>query len=152
MSRITAREIAVHLVFELDFSERSVTEVLSERLTVENFQSFADEYKIYEKFPDQNDSKYIERVLSGVYEHIPELDSYIEKYAIGWSFGRISRISVCIMRVSMYEIMYMPDVPRKAAINAAVDLAKAYESPEAAAFINGVLGSFVRGEPMAEEG
>ena len=53
----------------------------------------------------------------------------------------------------MCEILYMDDVPNAAAINEAVELAKGYEEPETVAFINGVLGSFVRGEvePEAEE-
>ena len=50
------------------------------------------------------------------------------------------------MRVAMYEILYMPEVPAGAAINEAVEGAKRYETPETAAFINGILGSFVRGE------
>ena len=57
------------------------------------------------------------------------------------------------MRCAMCEILYMDDVPNAAAINEAVQLAKGYEEPETVAFINGVLGSFVRGEvePEAEE-
>ena len=56
------------------------------------------------------------------------------------------------MRCAMCEILYMDDVPNAAAINEAVELAKGYEEPETVAFINGVLGSFVRGEvePEAE--
>ena len=54
------------------------------------------------------------------------------------------------MRCAMCEILYMDDVPNAAAINEAVQLAKGYEEPETVAFINGVLGSFVRGE-LAQE-
>ena len=78
--------------------------------------------------------------------HGPELDGYISKYAVGWSFSRISRMAAAVMRVAMYEILYMPEVPAGAAINEAVEGAKRYETPETAAFINGILGSFVRGE------
>ena len=76
----------------------------------------------------------------------------IEKYARGWRLERISRVAAAIMRCAMCEILYMDDVPNAAAINEAVELAKGYEEPETVAFINGVLGSFVRGEvePEAE--
>ena len=84
--------------------------------------------------------------MKGVYEHGVELDGYISKYAIGWSFARISRMAAAIMRVAMYEILYMPDIPASAAINEAVELAKRYDSPEAASFVNGILGSYVRKE------
>ena len=50
------------------------------------------------------------------------------------------------MRTAMYEILYMPDIPNAAAINAAVELTKQYEPQEVAAFVNGILGSFVRAE------
>ena len=51
-----------------------------------------------------------------------------------------------IMRVAMFEILYMQDIPDKAAINEAVEIAKKYETPETVKFINGILGSFVRQE------
>ena len=50
------------------------------------------------------------------------------------------------MRVAMYEILYMPDIPNGTAINEAVEIAKKYESPETVRFLNGILGSFVRQE------
>ena len=74
------------------------------------------------------------------------MDQYIERYAKGWRFERISLVASAIMRVAMYEILYMPDVPHGVAINEAVEIAKKYESPEVVRFINGILGSFLRGE------
>jgi len=50
------------------------------------------------------------------------------------------------MKTAMFEVLYMPDIPDRAAINEAVELAKQYEPPETAGFINGVLGSFSRSE------
>ena len=52
------------------------------------------------------------------------------------------------MKTAMFEILYMPDIPNKVSINEAVELAKAYEEPETIPFVNGVLGSFVRGEAV----
>ena len=64
----------------------------------------------------------------------------------GWRFERISLVASAIMRVAMYEILYMADIPQGAAISEAVTIAKKYETPEVAKFINGILGSFARGE------
>ena len=50
------------------------------------------------------------------------------------------------MRVAMYEILYMPDIPNGVSINEAVEIAKNYEPAEVVSFINGILGSFVRAE------
>ena len=46
----------------------------------------------------------------------------------------------------MFEILYLPEVPNGAAINEAVEIAKHYEDDKVVSFINGILGSFVRGE------
>ena len=79
------------------------------------------------------------------------MDAYIEKYARGWSVGRIDRTAGAILRCAMSEILWLPDVPDAAAINEAVELAKKYESADAVSFINGILGSFVRGETEHKE-
>ena len=50
------------------------------------------------------------------------------------------------MRVAMFEILYMPDIPHGVAINEAVTIAKKYDAPEVAKFVNGILGSFLREE------
>ena len=90
--------------------------------------------------------QYIRRLVSGVAEHAAELDSYIEKYAKGWRFERISLVASAIMRVAMFEILYMPDIPNGVAISEAVEITKKDEEPEVAKFVNGILGSFLREE------
>ena len=146
MVRNTAREIAIHLSYELSFTNKPIDELLDERLTVETFATLAGEDPIYEEAPNAKQADYIRRLVKGVDEHAAELDGYIAKYAKGWSFSRIPLVASAIMRVAMYEILYMQDVPNSAAINEAVEIAKKYETPETVKFINGILGSFVRQE------
>lgn len=146
MTRNTAREIATHLAYELSFNDLTVEAFLDARLSEENFAQLAGEYEIYGGKPNDKQLQYIRRVVSGVAEHGAELDTYIEKYARGWRFERISLVASAIMRVAMYEILYMPDVPNGAAINEAVEIAKKYETPEVTRFMNGILGSFLREE------
>ena len=146
MTRSNAREIAVHLAFALGFSDKTADQLLEETLNRETFQQLSEEEPLYQEFPNEKQRQYIQTLVKGVYEHGAELDGYISKYAIGWSFSRISRMAAAVMRVAMYEILYMPDVPPAAAINEAVEVSKHYETQETAAFINGILGAFVRGE------
>jgi N utilization substance protein B len=146
MTRTTAREIAIHFCFELGFSNDSAKALLDQMLTREMFASIAQVEPLYAEFPDQNQEAYIRKVVSGVGEHGFELDGYIEKYAVGWKFERIPRTAAAIMRVAMYEIMYMPEIPNGVAINEAVNIAKGYEDPDVVSFLNGILGSFVRKE------
>ncbi|MCQ2406852.1 MAG: transcription antitermination factor NusB [Oscillospiraceae bacterium] len=145
MKRTTAREIAMHFSFENAHSDSTADELLERRFDPEYYPSLAQEAEIYAEFPDTNQREYIDHVVKGIAEHGYELDTYIEKYSKGWRFERISRTALAIMRLAMYEILYT-DVPDAVAVNEAVEIAKKYEEAEAVSFINGILGSFVRGE------
>lgn len=151
MTRSNARELAVHFVFELGFSDESADTLLALAMTRPMFEAIGKDEPLYAQFPNAGQREYITALVKGVELHAAELDGYIGKYAIGWSFSRLPRIVVAILRVCMYEILYMQDVPNAAAINEAVELTKRYEEPELAAFVNGILGSFVRSEPLPED-
>jgi len=146
MIRNVAREIAMHLSFELSFTDLSADELLEQRLSGPRFEDLAPEYEVYGELPGPSQREYICKLVKGISIHSYELDQYIEKYAKGWRFERIPLVAGAIMRVAMYEILYMPEIPNGAAINEAVEIAKKYESPDVVRFINGILGSFVRSE------
>lgn len=146
MTRSSAREIAVQMVFALSFGDRSAGEVLESQLDPARFQELAEELPLYAQYPDEKQEGYIRSLVNGVFSHGPELDDYIARYSVGWAFSRISRIAAAIMRTAMYEVLYMPDIPNAAAINEAVEIAKHYEPQEVVSFINGILGSFSRAE------
>lgn len=146
MIRNVAREIAMHLSFELSFTDLSADELLEQRLSGPRFEALAPEYEVYGELPGPSQREYICKLVKGISIHSYELDQYIEKYAKGWRFERIPLVAGAIMRVAMYEILYMPEIPNGAAINEAVEIAKKYESPDVVRFINGILGSFVRSE------
>ncbi|MBO2528208.1 MAG: transcription antitermination factor NusB [Clostridiales bacterium] len=146
MVRNTAREIAVHLAYELSFTDKTAAELAEERLTKEYFETLREEDEIYSEVPGGKQTEYIRGVVEGVAQHAPELDEFISRYARGWSFERIPLVASAIMRVAMYEVLYCDDIPNSVAINEAVEIAKKYETPETVKFINGILGSFVRSE------
>ena len=146
MTRSNAREIAVQLIFSLGFGNLSAQEVLDSQLTTERFAELAEENALYAQFPNEKQQQYIRDLVQGVFSHGPELDDYISRYAVGWSFARIPRMAAAIMRTAMYEVLYVPDVPNAAAINEAVEIAKRSETQEVVSFVNGILGSFVRAE------
>ena len=97
MVRNTAREIAIHLSYEMNFTTRPVKEVLDQRLTPEAFAALAEEESLYAESPDAKQSEYIRRLVAGVAEHGAELDGYISKYAVGWNFARIPLVAAAIM-------------------------------------------------------
>lgn len=136
----------MHLCFELSFTDLKCGELLDERLNTGRFQALAPEYEVYGQLPGPNQLAYVRKLVTGISVHEYELDLYIEKYAVGWRFERIPLVAKAIMRLAMYEILYMPEIPNRAAINEAVELTKKYESDDVVRFVNGVLGTFVRSE------
>ena len=146
MTRSNAREIAVHLIFSLGFGDGDAQSLLDSQLTRERFQELAEDSPLYAQFPNAKQESYIRELVQGVFAHGPELDEYIARYSVGWSFARIPRMAAAVMRTAMYEVLYMPDIPNAAAINEAVEIAKHYEPQEVVSFLNGILGSFVRAE------
>jgi len=146
MKRTVAREIAVRLCFAVSENPADPEELLARTFDEEYYASLQSEDDLYKNKPDKKQLDYISRLVKGIYEHSAELDGYIEKYSVGWKFGRISRTAVAIMKLAMFEVLYMPDVPDRASINEAIELAKRYEPPETVSFVNGILGSFSREE------
>lgn len=146
MTRSSAREIAVHIIFSLGFDNRGAQEILDAELTQERFRELSEELPLYAQFPNEKQERYIRDLVRGVFAHGPELDDCISRYSVGWAFARIPRMAAAIMRTAMYEVLYMPEVPNAAAINEAVEIAKKYEPAEVVSFVNGILGSFVRAE------
>lgn len=146
MTRTVAREIAIQLSFAAQLAGEDARETADVFFTPEYFETLAEEDTLFREYPDEQQLAYIRRLTGLVYDHMYELNHYIEKYAKGWKLGRISHIAAAILRCAMCEILYMDDIPNAAAVNEAVELAKGYEEPETVAFINGILGSFIRGE------
>ena len=131
MNRVTARTHAMKLIYEWEMGGEGGEET---RLNLLGAQPGEEEYA------------FMERMFQGVVENVAALDESIEKNARGWKLERISRTALAVMRCAICEILYMDEIPNAAAINEAVELAKGYDEPDTVAFINGVLGGFMRGE------
>lgn len=89
-------------------------------------------------------SKFTRELVEGVEGAREALDRQIAECAIGWDLERIAPLERAILRVALYEILYRPDVPGEVAIDEAVENAKLYCSPQAPAFVNGILGELVK--------
>ena len=139
ITRRQAREITLCLVFDFGFNSEEKPEELLD-LYVRYFPE-ADESVV----PDQiKDDEYISKVYFGVAEKIEELDQKIKNCSLKWKLERISRVSVSILRIALYELLYMESIPTEVSINEAVELAKKYDNDDSYTFINGVLGAAVK--------
>lgn len=128
MTRKMAREEAFILIFEKVFSSDSIEEIL----------------ELAEEARDLVPDDYIKTVFGGVYEKVEELDGLISENCVGWKIERISKTALAILRLSIFEIKYMDDIPVSVSINEAVEIAKKYASAEDASFINGILSTIVK--------
>ncbi len=149
MNRKEAREIALHLVFGMEFRSFSADEVLSDYLDKGIMESVGSDVALYAKELDEKQFRYIRGIVIGIADHLSELDALIEQNARGWSMKRISRITMAVLRLAIYEMQYVEDVPTSVAINEAVNLAKAYETEDTGTFVNGILGAISRAQGFA---
>ena len=151
MTRKTAREIAVELCFAAAANKIGTDELIESFFEEEHYATLAEENELFREEPDEKQLAYIRALTDISREKAPELDGLIEKYAKGWKSERISRTARAILRIALCEILYMEDIPAAVAINEAVELDKNYDDPETVAFVNGVLGGFMRGETGAAD-
>ena len=128
MTRKEAREQAFVLLFQNTFKNESLEELLE--VEKENGAYCDDEY--------------CARVVKTALDNIELLNETISKYAKGWSIQRISRVAVSALRLALAEIMFLDDIPEAASVNEAVELVKTYATQDDAAFVNGILGSYLR--------
>ena len=130
MNRRQARENVFYLVFETEFQKEEIN-------SADLFQTAQDLGVIeYDEFT--------ERVFFGVMAELENIDKKIEENAKGWKLERISRVSLAIMRICVYEMLYCEDVPFNISINEAVELAKKYSSDDGPSFVNGILAKVVK--------
>ncbi len=124
MKRREAREALFKLLYEMTFN---APEELENVIEIEkNERDIEDEYLL--------DS------VRGIYSHLDEIDEKISQNSVGWKRERLSKVSLSIMRISVYEMCYA-GIPFSISINEAVELAKKYDHDKAPAFINGILNA-----------
>ncbi len=147
MSRKKAREIAVHILFQHSFCKDEMTnERLDAYLDAKVHTMLADDVPVYAGTLNKGQETYVRAVVLGVCAQKTALDKQIAGNLHGWSISRLSRMTMALLRLAIFEMQSVDDVPTGVAINEAIELAKTYEGEESGAFINGVLGALTRGD------
>ena len=123
--RRKAREIALQVLYGLNFENIDVQKALD--LFWSNFVApkAAKEFAAF--------------LVQGTCEHKEELDKLIAGCSDNWSLGRMSKVDINILRLSVFEFLYCDDIPPKVTLNEAVDLGKTFGSENSGSFINGIL-------------
>ena len=97
-------------------------------------------YRLAEESRELENDKYLTNTYFGVLDNLDEIDGIISQHAIGWKTKRMSKVSLSVMRIAVYEMM-KTDVPFTVSINEAVELSKKFDDDKAPAFVNGVLNA-----------
>ncbi|MBB3675491.1 transcription antitermination factor NusB [Modestobacter versicolor] len=129
-ARSKARKRAVDVLYEADLRSSDPLAVLRDRLADAN-----------PPVPD-----HAVRLVEGAVEQRERIDALIEEHASGWSLDRLPDVDRAILRMAVYELLWVDDVPDAVVIDEAVELAKALSTDDSPAYVNGVLGGIVRAE------
>jgi N utilization substance protein B len=122
-SRTKAREIALQALYQQDTSGGTGLEVLSG-----HFDPL-----------DSETQKFAEELVNGVTAERANIDGLIEKASTNWKIDRMARVDRNILRLAIFELLRLPDVPVRVTLNEAVELGKKFGSEESSSFVNGIL-------------
>jgi N utilization substance protein B len=129
-ARTKARKRAVDVLYEADLRRSDPLAVLRDRVADGNPP--VPEHSV--------------RLVEGVVEQQTRIDELIEAHASGWSLDRLPDVDRAILRMAVYELLWVDDVPDAVVIDEAVELAKTLSTDDSPAYVNGVLGGIVRAE------
>lgn len=82
---------------------------------------------------------YARRLVDGVYSHLEEIDTALERYADNWKLHRMAAVDRNLLRLGLFELMYMKEIPFPIIINEALEIVKEFSEPEGTQFVNGIL-------------
>jgi transcription antitermination protein NusB len=122
--RTKSREFAMQMLFQWDMSQQE-----AKKLEVKFWRGAK---------AAEGTRAFANRLFEGAAEEATTLDELITKHADNWRFERLSSIDRAILRLAIYELLFV-DTPGKVVLNEAVDLAKKFSSEEAGGFVNGIL-------------
>ncbi len=123
--RRKARELAVQFLYQVD-------------TTGEELEAALDKFKQAFGLP-KKPAQFFAQLVTGVIGERPALDEIIQRFSHNWQISRMSKVDRNILRLAVYEMIHLEDIPTKVSINEAVELGKSFGTDDSPAFINGIL-------------
>lgn len=125
-ARSKARKRALDILFEADLRSSSAIDLLELRPP-----------------QDLSQGEYSEALIRGVSDHREKIDELIVTYAQDWDMDRMPAIDRNILRISIYEILWCPEIDDAVAVSQAVEMATELSTENSPSYINGVLGRII---------
>ncbi|MGO2963220.1 MAG: transcription antitermination factor NusB [Carnobacterium maltaromaticum] len=136
LTRRDIREKALQALFQLSANEGlTIDQAIQQALTSED--ELQDEVEVVEV------PKYLDLVVTGVLQNQATIDEKIQANLENWSMNRLAKTDLIIMRVAIFEMLYVTDVPGRVALNEALEITKLYSDEKSRKFVNGVLAKIV---------
>jgi transcription antitermination protein NusB len=127
-ARRTARERALQALYQLEMADGQPGEALQSAWSAAGSER-----------PDPEAQEFALSLVEGVRDHLDEIDAMIQTHSHHWRIDRMTRIDRNVLRLGIFELKYLVDIPGKVSINEAVELGKRFGTEDSSAFINGLL-------------
>ena len=128
--RTRARELTIQTLYQLDVQGPDVLKFLDKFFTETDEEDFV--------------RKLASEWINGTWENLQQCDEPIIESTIKWQFSRLSPVDKSILRLSVYQLKFCPDIPPKVVINEAIELAKKFSTDKSPGFVNGVLDAILK--------
>jgi transcription antitermination factor NusB len=138
--RSQARESVLQVLYQVELSHYSAEEALEDYYKTAEHSEHNEQFKSFCTF-----------LVKGVCAQKEKLDVIITQYARNWDIGRMAIIDKNVLRLGIYELLYVADIPPKVSINEAVELAKHFGDTDSPKFVNGILDSIFRNEKKVSD-
>lgn len=125
--RRKSREFALQLLYEMEMKGADPKSVL-DRCEDRAIGDVSEEGR-----------KFATDLLEGTFRNKKEIDDLIERHSLHWKLGRMAVVDRNILRLAVYELLYLHDVPTSVVLNEAIEIAKKFGTEDSSAFINGIL-------------
>ena len=135
--RSKAREVALHLLYQIEISKRDYQET---------FRSYLENNPQPQEVID-----FSLALLEGVTKNLKYIDSIIKKHVKNWEIDRMAVLDRNILRLGCFELLFLEEVPPKVAINEAIELAKRFSDVDSPRFVNGILDKIYKMERKEQE-
>ena len=134
--RTLSRELALQALYQHDVASGTDTPITSAHELDAFLRNNTDDPRVFE---------YARTIVHGTLALQDQIDQRIARVAANWRLERIAAVDRCVLRLALYELLEVPEVPPKVAINEAIELAKKFSTEQSGAFVNGLLDRAYRG-------
>lgn len=129
-TRRQSRELALQLLYQCELSQADV-------------DAMQEEFESWQK-ADESVRKFADDLLRGTLENREEIDGFLEEQTAHWKLERLAAVDRNILRLAMYELLFLKNTPAAVVIDEAIEIAKKFGAEESARFVNGVLDGFLK--------